>query len=61
MVFGEVGNFSAYGFAPASLVAPLGTTTVIGKVFWTLYFVEIAYQNALCLCCHREIKHFSWI
>ena len=31
MVFGEIGNFSAYGFAPASLVAPLGTTTVIGK------------------------------
>jgi hypothetical protein len=31
MVLGEVGNFSAYGFAPASLVAPLGTTTVIGK------------------------------
>ena len=32
MVFGEIGNFSAYGFAPASLVAPLGTTTVIGSV-----------------------------
>ena len=31
MVFGEIGNFSAYAFAPASLVAPLGTTTVIGK------------------------------
>ena len=30
MIFGEIGNFSAYGFAPASLVAPLGTTTVIG-------------------------------
>ena len=31
MVLGEIGNFSAYAFAPASLVAPLGTTTVIGK------------------------------
>ena len=31
MVLGEIGNFSAYGFAPASLVAPLGTTTVMGK------------------------------
>ena len=31
MVIGEVGNFSAYGYAPASLVAPLGTTTVVGK------------------------------
>lgn len=33
MVLGEVGNFSAYGFAPASLVAPLGTTTVIANMF----------------------------
>jgi len=24
MVVGEVGNFVAYGFAPASVVAPLG-------------------------------------
>lgn len=31
MALGEVGNFSAYGFAPASLVAPLGTATVVGK------------------------------
>lgn len=30
MACGEIGNFSAYGFAPASLVAPLGTTTVVG-------------------------------
>ena len=33
MVLGEIGNFSAYGFSPASLVAPLGTTTVIGMLF----------------------------
>ncbi|XP_060078144.1 NIPA-like protein 2 [Ylistrum balloti] len=33
MGFGEIGNFSAYGFAPASLVAPLGTTTVIANLF----------------------------
>ena len=33
MACGEIGNFSAYGFAPASLVAPLGTTTVVGKEF----------------------------
>lgn len=30
MGLGEIGNFSAYGFSPASLVAPLGTTTVVG-------------------------------
>lgn len=32
MGLGEIGNFTAYGFAPASLVAPLGTTTVVGKL-----------------------------
>lgn len=31
MIIGEVGNFMAYGFGPASVVAPLGTTTVVGK------------------------------
>ncbi len=36
MGLGEVGNFSAYGFAPASLVAPLGTTTVIGRWMYVL-------------------------
>jgi len=39
MVFGEVGNFTAYAFAPASLVAPLGTTTVIGELF--LHFLNL--------------------
>lgn len=38
MVLGEVGNFTAYAFAPASLVAPLGTTTVIGKLNQFLYY-----------------------
>ncbi|XP_064604648.1 NIPA-like protein 2 isoform X2 [Liolophura sinensis] len=33
MFCGEIGNFSAYGFAPASLVAPLGTTTVVANLF----------------------------
>lgn len=33
MALGEVGNFSAYGFAPASLVAPLGTATVVANMF----------------------------
>ena len=31
MILGELGNFSAYSFAPASVVAPLGMTTVLGK------------------------------
>ncbi|GAA5809067.1 hypothetical protein MFLAVUS_002470 [Mucor flavus] len=32
MVLGEVGNFVAYGFAPASTIAPLGTTTLVANV-----------------------------
>ncbi|KAI8145259.1 magnesium transporter NIPA-domain-containing protein [Fennellomyces sp. T-0311] len=32
MVLGEVGNFVAYGFAPASTIAPLGTTTLVTNV-----------------------------
>ncbi|KAH6601511.1 hypothetical protein BASA50_001549 [Batrachochytrium salamandrivorans] len=31
MLLGELGNFSAYGFAPAVLVAPLGTVALISN------------------------------
>ncbi|CEG77030.1 hypothetical protein RMATCC62417_11846 [Rhizopus microsporus] len=31
MILGEVGNFVAYGFAPASTIAPLGTTTLVSN------------------------------
>ncbi|GAA5829731.1 hypothetical protein JCM5353_005211 [Sporobolomyces roseus] len=30
---GEIGNFLAYGFAPTSLVAPLGMTALVANVF----------------------------
>ena len=30
LVSGEFGNFIAYGFAPATIVAPLGATTIVG-------------------------------
>lgn len=29
MIFGEIGNFAAYGFAPAVLVSPLGTVALV--------------------------------
>jgi drug/metabolite transporter (DMT)-like permease len=29
MILGEIGNFTAYGFAPATLVAPMGAVSVI--------------------------------
>ncbi|KAG0231529.1 hypothetical protein BGW42_000174 [Actinomortierella wolfii] len=32
MILGECGNFLAYGFAPASVVAPLGTVALISNV-----------------------------
>ena len=31
MVLGEVGNFMAYGFAPATLVAPMGAVSVVAN------------------------------
>ncbi|CAO1632314.1 unnamed protein product [Sympodiomycopsis kandeliae] len=33
MVLGEGGNFISYGFAPASLVAPLGSVALLANVF----------------------------
>lgn len=46
MVIGEVGNFSAYGYAPASLVAPLGTTTVIANMFLAAIFLKEKIESA---------------
>ena len=58
MVLGEIGNFSAYGFSPASLVAPLGTTTVIGMLLDYLslqsFFFYLIY-NMLTLAWLRDI------
>lgn len=53
MVLGEIGNFSAYGFSPASLVAPLGTTTVIGMLLnffihkYNYIILQLSSQNAV--------------
>eukprot|EP01135_Chromosphaera_perkinsii_P009535 Nk52_evm1s1794 gene=Nk52_evmTU1s1794 len=42
MILGELGNFTAYAFAPAALVAPLGTFTVISNAFIAcLFFGEV--------------------
>lgn len=40
MGIGEIGNFTAYGFAPASLVAPLGTTAVIANAVIAVMFLK---------------------
>mmetsp|Transcript_7904 Transcript_7904/g.23791 ORF Transcript_7904/g.23791 Transcript_7904/m.23791 type:complete len:200 (-) Transcript_7904:77-676(-) len=35
MVVGELGNFAAYGFAPATLVAPLGAVSVVANAVYS--------------------------
>ncbi|XP_071952838.1 NIPA-like protein 2 [Antedon mediterranea] len=49
MIIGEIGNFLAYGFAPATTVAPLGTTTVIANAYIaSLYLGEkVRWQDIL--------------
>eukprot|EP00117_Sycon_ciliatum_P023506 scpid61404/ scgid19966/ NIPA-like protein 2 len=40
MVGGELGNFAAYSFAPASVVAPLGMTTVLANAAIAVVFLK---------------------
>ncbi|XP_065524761.1 NIPA-like protein 2 isoform X1 [Lathamus discolor] len=43
---GEVGNFTAYGFAPIALVAPLGCVSVIGSAFISVLFLKKTMRTA---------------
>ncbi|XP_075603202.1 NIPA-like protein 2 [Balearica regulorum gibbericeps] len=43
---GEVGNFTAYGFAPIALVAPLGWVSVIGSAFISVLFLKKTMRAA---------------
>lgn len=40
MAAGEIGNFTAYGFAPASLVAPIGTSAVVANAILATIFLK---------------------
>ncbi|KAJ3597799.1 hypothetical protein NHX12_001316, partial [Muraenolepis orangiensis] len=40
MGVGELGNFAAYGFAPASLIAPLGCVSVIASAIISVAFLK---------------------
>lgn len=40
MGVGELGNFAAYGFAPASLIAPLGCVSVIASAVISVVFLK---------------------
>lgn len=42
MGIGEIGNFAAYGFAAAMLVAPLGSVAVIGEICLR-YLTDVAF------------------
>lgn len=48
---GEVGNFTAYGFAPIALIAPLGCVSVIGE---TVCHFLLGYINWRLLCNYRN-------
>lgn len=56
MGVGELGNFAAYGFAPASLIAPLGCVSVIGKcdLFFFLYTLSMHISRSQKGWVHRE-------
>ncbi|NXW60330.1 NPAL2 protein, partial [Eurystomus gularis] len=43
---GEVGNFTAYGFAPIAVVAPLGCVSVIGSAFISVLFLKKNMKTA---------------
>uniref|UniRef100_A0A8C3B4W8 NIPA like domain containing 2 n=1 Tax=Cairina moschata TaxID=8855 RepID=A0A8C3B4W8_CAIMO len=43
---GEVGNFTAYGFAPIALVAPLGCVSVIGTAVISVLFLKQTVRAA---------------
>ncbi|KAI9312182.1 magnesium transporter NIPA-domain-containing protein [Dichotomocladium elegans] len=45
MVVGEVGNFMAYGFAPASTIAPLGTTTMVSNAILAPLLLEETFRK----------------
>ncbi|KFV81876.1 NIPA-like 2, partial [Struthio camelus australis] len=46
LALGEMGNFTAYGFAPAALVAPLGCVSVIGSAFISVLFLKETMRAA---------------
>lgn len=48
MTFGEILNFLAYGFAPTSVVAPLGTLSIIsGSLSGYLYLGETITRKGI--------------
>jgi hypothetical protein len=44
MTVGEAGNFLAYGFAPASIVSPLGVVAIISNCIIAPFFMKEAFR-----------------
>ncbi|KAL8291410.1 hypothetical protein RQP46_002388 [Phenoliferia psychrophenolica] len=42
---GELGNFTAYAFSPASLVAPLGTVALVANAFWAPLLLKERFRK----------------
>ncbi|XP_072902372.1 NIPA-like protein 2 isoform X2 [Hemitrygon akajei] len=67
MGLGELGNFAAYGFAPATLVAPLGCVSVIGgslAVLGTYLLVTFAIngqQEITAIKIHNYIVSWEFL
>jgi drug/metabolite transporter (DMT)-like permease len=44
MTIGEAGNFLAYGFAPASIVSPLGVVAIISNCIIAPFFMKEPFR-----------------
>jgi len=44
MIIGEAGNFLAYGFAPASIVSPLGVVAIISNCIIAPFFMKEPFR-----------------
>ena len=74
MIVGELGNFISYAFAPASVVAPLGTVRV-GFIFIAspriTHLHQVCFNSKLLLCSvdaerkspqgRRDINYWSYV
>jgi drug/metabolite transporter (DMT)-like permease len=52
MAVGETGNFLAYAYAPATVVAPLGAVSVVSNCFLASWFLKehIGMRNIIGVC-----------
>ncbi len=56
MLVGEVGNFVAFGFAPTSVVSPLGAVGVIANAFFATLFLKEAFGKTDVLGAKGQLR-----